>query len=144
LNQHRPLTRLFLALLAGASFLLLAPQFAGAKAAPIPPLTPDAVTHHRISIDGRTLAYTARAGTITLRNGQDQLTARVFYTAYTLDVADPARRPVTFLSLQRRPGKLDDVAAHGLYRTGSRRNEQRPTDGAAALSHRRQPKHAAR
>ncbi len=38
-----------------------------------------------IAIDGRTLAYTARAGTMTLRNGDDQPTARVFYTAYTLD-----------------------------------------------------------
>ena len=70
---------------------------ASAKPAAIPALTPDAVTHHTIVLGGRTLAYTARAGTITLRNAQDQPTARVFYTAYTLDGADPSRRAVTFL-----------------------------------------------
>ena len=43
-----------------------------------------------------TLAYTARAGTITLRNGQDQPTPAVFYTAYTVD-GKPSRRPVTFV-----------------------------------------------
>ena len=57
-----------------------------AKPNPIPRLTPDGVTHHHITINGRALNYTARAGTLTLRNGEDQPTARVFYTAYTLDV----------------------------------------------------------
>ncbi len=70
-------------------------------AAPTPPpvvdQTPDAVTRHTDTIDGRTYAYTARAGTITLRNQKEQPTARIFYTAYTLDGADPAKRPVTFL-----------------------------------------------
>jgi carboxypeptidase C (cathepsin A) len=59
--------------------------------------TPDAVTHHSLVLGARTLAYTARAGTITLRNDRDQPTARVFYTADTLDRADPAKRPVTFV-----------------------------------------------
>ncbi len=67
------------------------------KAPPPPPSTPDAVTHHGLTLGGRSLAYTARAGTITLRNGDDQPIARVFYTAYTLDGAAPAKRPVTFL-----------------------------------------------
>ncbi|HEX4012721.1 MAG TPA: hypothetical protein VHX17_02390 [Candidatus Cybelea sp.] len=68
-----------------------------AKPPSIPPLTPDAVTRHRIVLGGRTLAYTARAGTITLRNAGDEPTARVFYTAYTLDGANPSKRAVTFL-----------------------------------------------
>jgi carboxypeptidase C (cathepsin A) len=67
------------------------------KSPPVPPSTPDAVTHHRLTLDGRSLAYTARAGTITLRNDDDQPIARIFYTAYTLDGATPAKRPVTFL-----------------------------------------------
>ena len=70
---------------------------AAAKAPPIPAQTPDAVTHHRLVLAGKTLAYTARAGTITLRNEADEPTARIFYTAYTLDGADPSKRPVTFL-----------------------------------------------
>jgi carboxypeptidase C (cathepsin A) len=59
--------------------------------------TPDAVTAHAITIDGKPYAYTARAGTITLRNEEDQPTARVFYTAYTVDGAGAASRPVTFV-----------------------------------------------
>jgi len=97
LKIPRPFATLSRALLAGATFFAFAPPAIAAKPPPIPPLTPDAVTHHSISLGGRGLAYTARAGTITLRNGEDQPTARVFYTAYTLDGANPSRRPVTFL-----------------------------------------------
>lgn len=59
--------------------------------------TPDAVTHHTIVLNGRTYGYTARAGTITLKNADAQPTCRVFYVAYTLDGASSATRPVTFL-----------------------------------------------
>ena len=62
----------------------------------IPPATPDAVTHHVNHVNGEAIAYTARAGTITLRNDKDQITARMFYVAYTKDGADPGKRPVTF------------------------------------------------
>jgi carboxypeptidase C (cathepsin A) len=62
-----------------------------------PPATPDSVTHHSVAIEGRQYEYTARAGAITLRNRQEEPTARVFYTAYTIDGADLAGRPVTFV-----------------------------------------------
>jgi carboxypeptidase C (cathepsin A) len=68
-----------------------------ARTPAIPAQTPDAITHHRLSLGAGTLAYTARAGTITLRNENDQSTARVFYTAYTLDGVDRSKRAVTFL-----------------------------------------------
>src|SRR5579872_3131976 len=58
---------------------------------------PDAVTQHTDTIDGKSYAYTARAGTVTLTNQEGQPTANVFYTAYTLDGVDSASRPVTFL-----------------------------------------------
>lgn len=58
---------------------------------------PDAVTQHTDVIGGQSIAYTARAGTITLRNEKEQPTATVFYTADTIDGADPATRPVTFI-----------------------------------------------
>jgi carboxypeptidase C (cathepsin A) len=58
--------------------------------------TPDAVTQHSLAIDGRTVAYTARAGTIVLRNQAEQPTARMFYTAYTV-AGDASARPVTFI-----------------------------------------------
>ena len=57
--------------------------------------TPDAVTQHSVTVDGRAIAYTARAGTLTLRDEQEKPTARVFYTAYTVE-GSPAR-PVTFI-----------------------------------------------
>jgi carboxypeptidase C (cathepsin A) len=62
-----------------------------------PPSTPDAVTHHTIALHGHAYAYTARAGTITLRDQDHRATCRVFYVAYTLDGANPNTRPVTFL-----------------------------------------------
>jgi hypothetical protein len=78
------------------ALLVLGMPFRGiAKSPRIPALTPDAVTRHTLVLGGRRLAYTARAGTITLRNDQDQPAARVFYTAYTLDGADPSKRAIT-------------------------------------------------
>ncbi len=68
-----------------------------AKAPALPAQTPDAVTHHTLLLGERRLAYTARAGTLTLRNDRNEPIARVFYTAYTLDGADPTKRAITFL-----------------------------------------------
>jgi carboxypeptidase C (cathepsin A) len=80
-------------LLAALGVLLIA-----AARTPAPPAEgADAVTQHTIVLGGRTYSYTARAGTIELENEQDQPTARIFYTAFTLDGANPATRPVTFL-----------------------------------------------
>jgi carboxypeptidase C (cathepsin A) len=90
--RFKPLRVLPIALAA----LVIALPAAAAKPR-IPILTPDAITHHHLVLGGRTLAYTARVGTLTLRNADDQPTARVFYTAYTLDGTDPSRRAVTFL-----------------------------------------------
>lgn len=62
----------------------------------VPPATPDAVTQHVNRVDGQTIPYSARAGTITLRNDKDQITARMFYVAYTKNGADLGKRPITF------------------------------------------------
>ncbi len=59
--------------------------------------TPDAVTHHSVTIGGTPYAYTARAGMITLVNSKEQPAANVFYTAYTLDNEQATSRPVTFI-----------------------------------------------
>lgn len=68
-----------------------------ARSADAPPSDfADAVTHHTITLGGKPMAYTARAGTITLRDADEKATAKVFYVAYTLDGAD-TKRPVTFL-----------------------------------------------
>jgi len=52
------------------------------------------VTHHTATIGGKAVAYTATAGTLTLRDDEGKPTASMFYVAYT--TGDP-RRPVTFL-----------------------------------------------
>lgn len=58
---------------------------------------PDSITQHVIVLDGKSLPYTARAGTIALYDDKNEATARVFYTAFTLDGAEPLARPLTFL-----------------------------------------------
>ena len=71
---------------------------------PATPVDDLVATRHTLTIDGRELKYTASTGRIVLR--QEVLTdgkfdgyqpkAEVFLTAYTLDDADAADRPVTF------------------------------------------------
>jgi carboxypeptidase C (cathepsin A) len=56
------------------------------------------VTHHEITVNGQTLHYTATAGTLLIRDGEDDHPyGSIFSVAYTLDGADPNTRPVTFL-----------------------------------------------
>jgi carboxypeptidase C (cathepsin A) len=50
-----------------------------------------------ISFRGRTLAYTATPGTLTIRNDDGEAVASMFYTAYTIPSANGRARPVTFL-----------------------------------------------
>jgi carboxypeptidase C (cathepsin A) len=80
--------------------LSLVPLAAPAEDAPAPipvPTTPAAVTHHRIELDGRSVAYTATASRITLVNKDGQPAAAVFSVAYEEDGEPHATRPVAFL-----------------------------------------------
>lgn len=55
------------------------------------------VTQHEVRIGDETIAYTATAGMMTLRDAEEAPTAEIFYIAYTRDgVEDRAARPVTF------------------------------------------------
>lgn len=54
------------------------------------------VTHGSVTVNGRTIRYTATAGTITLKNDKGDPIASMFYIAYTKDGADPDKRPLTF------------------------------------------------
>jgi carboxypeptidase C (cathepsin A) len=58
---------------------------------------PPAVTHHSMTLGGRAIAYTARAGTSVVRDDAGDEIARVFTVSYSADGADPRTRPVTFL-----------------------------------------------
>lgn len=53
------------------------------------------VTHHQITINGKTLRYTATTGRLPLRNADGETEAEVFFVAYTLD-NPPAKRPLMF------------------------------------------------
>jgi len=84
-----------------AMLVLAGALIAAAPASPSPkpaatPNAEDAVTHHTLSLSGKTFPYTARAGTIALEDAKGATTCRMFFTAFTLDGADARTRPVTF------------------------------------------------
>jgi carboxypeptidase C (cathepsin A) len=55
------------------------------------------ITHHKITVRGKPLSYTARAGFLSLLNDAREVKARIFYVSYTLDrPANAAPRPLTF------------------------------------------------
>jgi len=59
------------------------------------------VTEHEAQIAGKTIPYTATAGTIQLKDNQDKPKASIFFIAYTAkpaadEVVDAAKRPVMF------------------------------------------------
>jgi len=60
-------------------------------------LPPDSRTKHALALPGRTLDFTATAGSIHLFNDKGEPQADIAYTAYQLDGADTRSRPVTFL-----------------------------------------------
>jgi carboxypeptidase C (cathepsin A) len=59
-------------------------------------LPEDSTTKHSITVNGRTLAFTATAGSLRLFNQKGEPQADIVYTAYQLDGADARSRPVTF------------------------------------------------
>lgn len=61
-----------------------------------PPADKISTTQHTVVIGGQSIAYTARAGTIVMKDEDGTPTASIFFTAYTKDGENPARRPVTF------------------------------------------------
>src|SRR5262245_269530 len=95
----------------GLLILLVAPMFvaqqrgnttppAQANERPLTPVPPEksSITSHEITLDGKTLKYTATAGNLLIRDEEDQPNASFFYVAYTLDgVSDLRTRPLTFL-----------------------------------------------
>src|SRR5262249_56982819 len=64
---------------------------------PPQPESPPSVTHHEISVNGKSLRYTATAATMPLKDQAGTTEAHIFYIAYTLDGgAGAAERPLTF------------------------------------------------
>src|SRR6202789_1596266 len=71
------------------------------------PLPADKSVSQTITVNGKTLHYTATVGTITLKNQDEKPTGVVMYTAYTLDEPKGkeggSHQPVTF-ALNGGPG----------------------------------------
>jgi carboxypeptidase C (cathepsin A) len=63
---------------------------------PVPPEKPS-VTHHDITLGGKSLHYAATAGTLIIRDEEDKPYGSMFYVAYTLDGAESKSRPLSFL-----------------------------------------------
>jgi carboxypeptidase C (cathepsin A) len=59
-------------------------------------LPPDAVSDHMLNADGKSIPYTATAGTLDLFGQDGERTAAIFYTAYVAKNRDAAR-PITFV-----------------------------------------------
>ena len=67
------------------------------KPAPIPAET-NSSTDHELSLDGKTIRYSATAGTLLIDGDDEKPYGTVFYVGYTArGVADLRTRPVTFL-----------------------------------------------
>jgi carboxypeptidase C (cathepsin A) len=65
-----------------------------ANAEPVPAASK---TQHQITIDGKSLSYTATIGWLIMKDEKEKPIARFGYTAYTLDgVDDVHHRPITF------------------------------------------------
>ncbi|MDB5463910.1 MAG: peptidase, partial [Phenylobacterium sp.] len=72
-------------------------------------------TRHSVTVGGRTIPYTATAGTLTLRDDDGKPIASMFYVAYTADRAKgEADRPVTFL-YNGGPGSASLFVHMGLF-----------------------------
>ena len=71
------------------------------KPEPTPAIPPEksSVTHHDLSLDGKTLHYTATASTLLIRDGEDDHPyGSIFSVAYTLDGAEPTSFPTSTAS----------------------------------------------
>ncbi len=86
-----------------ACTLLALPALAQSQTPAQPPpadtlrLPADNASHHTLELPGRTLHFTATAGSVRLFDDKNAPQAAVAYIAYQLDGADPVPRPVTFV-----------------------------------------------
>jgi carboxypeptidase C (cathepsin A) len=57
---------------------------------------PPVITHHQLTLNGKTLSYTATAGRLPIKRGDGKIEAEMFFVAYTLDGQEAGKRPLTF------------------------------------------------
>src|ERR1700693_1527125 len=91
-------------------------------------LPPDSTTKHTVALPGRTLAFTAIAGSIHLFNEKGEAQADIAYTSYQLEGVEARSRPVTFF-FNGGPG-----AASAYLQLGDAGPWRLAIDGDAAIS----------
>lgn len=57
---------------------------------------PPVITHHQITVAGKTLKYTATAGRLPIKRDDGKIEAEMFFVAYTVEGQDSSKRPLTF------------------------------------------------
>ncbi|TIP43045.1 MAG: peptidase S10, partial [Mesorhizobium sp.] len=98
--RSKPISLAFLALAAFAQpgFAAEAPERPAPQGGVLSLLPPPQVTEHSITLGGRKLDYQAKTGTLSLLSGKGEVTAEIFYVAYTQQSPAPAKdRPITFV-----------------------------------------------
>lgn len=101
MRPGKPVRKTLIALATGAALLFCAPAPAADNATGLVPATDNATdilstTHHTLHRKSATIAYTATAGQLVLRDGRGRPTATIFFTAYCRDDSPPGTQPVTF------------------------------------------------
>lgn len=94
-----------------------------------PPVDQISTTQHTIRVGDETIRYTARTGTIILKNDDGEPRASFFHVAYTKDGADPATRPVVF-TFNGGPGSSSVWLHMGAF--GPKRVSYKDDEGHAA------------
>jgi carboxypeptidase C (cathepsin A) len=87
-------------------------------------------TQHSIAVNGQAINYTARAGTMVLKEEDGTPRANFFFVSYTKDGADPGKRPVTF-TFNGGPGSSSVWLHMGAF--GPRRVAYRDDEGHSAM-----------
>ncbi|MBS1566019.1 MAG: peptidase S10 [Bacteroidetes bacterium] len=77
--------------------LLIGPVFGIAQKSSNEPTESLSVTHGQVKVGGQTISYTATTGYMLMRDENDTLKAKLFFTAYTKDgEPEPGKRPILF------------------------------------------------
>ena len=114
-----------------------------APAPTAPPVETTSKTKHSIQINGKTLAYTATAGTLILKKDEQAVGQHVLCRLHARRRAG-RRETADYVRLQRRPGIVVGVAAHGSAGTQARGHGSGRRAAQAAVSSGGQRRHRAR
>ncbi|HJV22526.1 MAG TPA: hypothetical protein VJ570_07510, partial [Holophagaceae bacterium] len=84
------------ALIAPAAQAKQAPEKPAEKKPEAKPDEKPVVTSHTLTVGGKVLKYSVTTGLMPLKNAAGDKEADIFYMAYTLDGAEPGKRPLMF------------------------------------------------